>query len=295
MNNKRAMITANPNISLLKQCEIIDLNCSSYYYTAIDMSHKDRTILNEMDRIYTDYPFYGYRKIHIALKNKGFCIGKDRVLKYKRILGLNTFYPKKRTTIPDSNHKIYPYLLKGLSITTPNQVWSTDITYIRMKHGFCYLVAIIDWYSRKILSFRLSNTMDVNFCVDALNEALDEYPNPEIFNTDQGSQFTSTIFTNILLDKKINISMDSKGRATDNIIIERFWRSIKYENIYLNEYQNIFELELGIDRYIKFYNHKRFHQSLNYKTPNYIYENLNKEVIVVNGSKLGQLILEKAV
>lgn len=294
LNTKRTMISTAADLSVQRKCEIFGLSRSSYYYKPVFPSEEDLMILAAMDEIYTDKPFYGYRKVHLELLLNEFSIGKDKVLKFKRILGLETFYPKKKTSIPNKEHKIYPYLLDKVTICRPNQVWAADITYIRMKKGFCYMVAIIDWYSRKILSYRISNTLDSYFCTEALKKALENYSTPEIFNTDQGSQFTSRAFTTILKEHEIKISMDGKGRALDNIIIERFWRTIKYENIYISEYSSMLELQLGVTRYMNFYNRERFHSSLSNKTPDAIYKPKEQEVITLENKK-GQLIIKKAV
>lgn len=270
---------ASDEQSLVKQCEFLGLNRSSYYYDAVGYSDEELRIMRELDLIYTDeFEFYGHRKMWQELKARGFDVGRDRTLKYMRVLGIKPYYPQSKTTIPNKQHKKYKYLLRDLAITRPNQVWAADITYIRMEKGFCYLVAIIDWYSRCILSYRISNMMDMSFCIDALNEALAKYPAPEIFNTDQGSQFTSTAFTEILTVNNIQISMDGKGRASDNIIIERFFRSLKYEDIYRREYRSIAELKLGIAKYMAKYNHFRLHESLAYKTPASFYGIDSKEV-----------------
>jgi putative transposase len=264
-------------LSINSQCKLLDLSKGSLYYKKQpEYDLEDLKILNRMDEIYTQIPIYGYRKIHQQLNREGFEIGKDRVLKYMQVLGIEAFYPKKfkKTSESDKSHKKYPYLLRGLEINKTNQVWAIDITYIRLTGGFVYFVGVIDWYSRYILSYRLSNSLEIHFCLDALEEALTLYPKPQIFNSDQGSQFTSEQFTNILIKSEIAISMDSKGRALDNIIIERFFRSLKYEDIYLKEYQNVKELKQGIDEYINFYNNKRFHQSLEYYTPKEIYTGL---------------------
>ena len=267
-------------ISLVEQCELLDLNRSSIYYQPQPaFSKEELAILNKMDSIFTDYPFYGYRRVYLELLDQGFLVGRDRVLKYMRVLGLETFYPRKRrTTIPNKEHKIYPYLLRDVDICRPNQVWAADITYIRMNKGFCYLVAIIDWYSRRILSWRISNSLDVGFCLDALQEALDKFGVPEIFNTDQGSQFTSKEFTDILKAYGVQISMDGKGRAIDNVIIERFFRSLKYEDIYRKDYGNIPSLKEGVFNYMNLYNYRRRHSSLANRRPAEVYET-DKEVI----------------
>jgi putative transposase len=262
----------------------------------VPYSPEETLLFNEIDRIYTDMPYYGHRKIWKELLKRGILIGRDRTLNYMHIMGLEPFYPRQHTSIPDKQHKKYPYLLKNMLICRPNQVWAADITYIRLAKGFCYLIAIIDWYSRYILSYRISTTLDVSFCIEALQEALAKYPAPEIFNTDQGSQFTSVDFTDILLSSGIQVSMDSKGRAKDNIIIERFFRSLKYEDIYLKEYRSIAELKIGVAQYMFKYNHVRLHESLDYRLPAEAYLG-KKEVIKLEAVMIPErkLLLEKAV
>lgn len=264
-------------LSVRKQCEILGLNRNKVYSQEKELSQSEIEIMNKIDEIYTQFPFYGYRRIWKNLLENEVMVGRDRTLKYMQIMGLCAIYPKK-TTIRNKKHKVYPYLLKTLDINRPNQVWATDITYIKMERGFCYLTAIIDWYSRKILSYKLSNCLSTDFCIEALEEALLKYPKPEIFNTDQGCQFTSEEFTKLLLQNEVKISMDSKGRATDNAVIERFWRNIKYENIYLNKYQTIKEVKEGTRNYIEFYNQRRLHSSLDYKTPHSVYFNSSVKV-----------------
>lgn len=268
---------SDSELSVRKQCEILGLNRNKVYSQEKELSQSEIEIMNKIDEIYTMFPFYGYRRIWKNLLEKNIFIGRDRTLKYMRLMGICAIYPKK-TTFRNKDHKVYPYLLKNLDINRPDQVWATDITYIKMERGFCYLVAIIDWYSRKILSYKLSNCLSTDFCIEALEEALLKYPKPGIFNTDQGCQFTSEEFTKILLQNEIKISMDSKGRATDNAVIERFWRNVKYENIYLNKYQTIQEVKVGIRNYIEFYNQRRLHSSLDYKTPHSVYFNSSVKV-----------------
>ena len=243
-------------------------------------SVEDVKIMHKIDALYTEHPFYGYRRQYQELIEAGFEVGEDRVRRLMRVMDLRVFYPKK-TSIPDRSHKIYPYLLRELAITAPRQVWAADISYIPMAQGFCYLVAIIDWHSRFLLSWRLSNSLDVHFCMEALNEALSRYGYPTIFNTDQGSQFTSQVFTGALLEKSIQISMDSVGRWADNIMIERFFRSIKWEDIYLKNYESVKEVRQGCEAYIQFYNSKRKHSSLSYKTPKEVYfgKNANEKMM----------------
>lgn len=270
----------------MQQCEILNLNRSTLYYKyAPEFTEEEKLILNIMDEIFTELPFYGYRRLWRELKKRGYKIGQDKVLNFMHVLGLETLYPKKRkTSIANKRHRIYPYLLSNVEINKPNQVWCADITYIRLAKGFCYLVVIMDWYSRRILSYKVSNSLETYFCTEALNEALAKYPKPEIFNTDQGSQFTSEEFTGILLTNKIKISMDSKGRAFDNIMVERFFRTIKYENIYLYNYDSIALLKDGLKYYIDFYNNSREHSSLDNKTPARFYIE-ESEVILIDDIK----------
>ena len=273
MKTKSQIIDKNEkNLSVREQCDFLELSRSSLYYKPVpEFSKEELNILNIMDEIFTETPFYGHRRMWKTLNNLGYSIGRDKVNRFMKVLGLEVFYPKPKTTISNKEHKMYPYLLKECLIDSPNTVWSTDITYIRMVRGFCYLVAVIDWYSRFVLSYRISNTLDVDFCIECLEEALHKHSKPIIFNSDQGSQFTSNAFTNILESHFIKISMDSVGRAIDNVIIERFWRSIKYENIYLSNYESIQEVKIGVKDYIHFYNYKRLHQSLKYITPSEFY------------------------
>ena len=228
-----------------------------------------------IDKIYTAHPFYGNRRIKAELNlTHQISIGRDHTRTLMKILGLQAIYPKTKINLSKANkeHKIYPYLLRDVKIVKPNQVWSTDITYIKLTNGWAYLIAIIDWYSRHVISWRLSNTLEIEFCLDCLNEALDNSKyKPNIFNSDQGSHFTSKRFTNILTNKNIQISMDGRGRCLDNIFVERLWRTVKQENIYLNSYQNVLEVKTGLNKYFPFYNNKRRHQSLNYLTPAEVY------------------------
>lgn len=229
-------------------------------------------ILALIDAEYTRHPFYGSRKMVVYLRITGHAVNRKRVQRLMRILGLAGMAPGPNTSLPHPQHKIYPYLLRGVNITRPNQVWSTDITYIRLARGFVYLVAVIDWYSRNVLSWRLSNTLDSGFCVDCLEESLRTYGAPEIFNTDQGCQFTSDGFTGVLNFHGIAISMDGRGRALDNIFVERLWRSVKHEDVYLKGYVNMRELQLGLTEYFEFYNTERPHQSLGNLTPIQVYQ-----------------------
>lgn len=228
--------------------------------------------MNAIDRIYTDYPFYGSRNIKDEIKARiELAVNRKRIQKLMRIMGLEAIYPKKRLSFPDKQHRIYPYLLRNLKIIKPNQVWSTDITYIKLEQeGFAYLVALIDWFSRYVLNWKLSSNLESDFCIQNLKEAINEKI-PEIHNSDQGSQFTSNDYTDILKEKEIRISMDSRGRYLDNIFVERLWRTVKYENVYLRSYLNIQEAQIGLKDYFDFYNHKRRHSSLGRKTPAQMY------------------------
>ena len=262
-------------IAVATQCRLLGVHRSGYYYVPSDDPKDKVMLLQSIDRIYSEMPFYGYRKVHKALIEAGYDVGVNRVNTYMHELGLKAICPTKavKTTIANLEHKKYPYLLRHLEINRANQVWSTDITSIRVDGGFVHLAAVIDWYSKAVLSWRISNAMDSSLVTTVLNEALNNYGTPEIFNTDQGSQYTSHEHTQLLLDYGIKISMDGKGRATDNIAIERFWRSAKYENIYLHEYKDIKTLKKGVNEYINFYNHRRFHQTLGYQKPMDVYQN----------------------
>jgi putative transposase len=257
----------NPNLSITRQCRILSIGRSSFYYTPKGESAESLTLMRRIDELFLKYPFYGSRQMVRQLRRDGLCIGRHRVRRLMRLMGLSAIYQKPRTSDPHPEHRIYPYRLKGLAITRPNQVWCADITYIPVQRGFLYLVAIMDWATRHVLAWRLSNTMDVRFCVEALNEALSSYCKPDIFNTDQGSQFTSFAFTGVLKDAEITISMDGRGRYLDNIFIERLWRSLKYEAVYLHELSDGFKAERVIGEWIDFYNAERPHSALGGRTP----------------------------
>jgi putative transposase len=225
-----------------------------------------------IDEIHLKRPFYGSRRIRDNLQDLGHPVNRKKVQRLMQLMGISALYPKANTSRPGKGHRIYPYLLKGLNIDRPNQVWATDISYIPMARGFVYVVAIMDWYSRKVLAWRVSNSMDADFCVDALEEAISRYGAPDIFNTDQGAQFTSEAFTDVLKSAGIRISMDGKGRWVDNVFVERLWRSLKYEEVYLKAYETVAEARLGIGNYFQFYNCERRHQSLDRQTPAQVYE-----------------------
>ena len=265
------METDQPRLSLRRQCELRGLNRSSYYYQPAPESPLNLTLMRLIDEQYLRTPFYGYLKMTEYLcQKKEYQVNHKRVYRLMNQMGLRAVAPRPHTSRPHPDHKIYPYLLRGVDITRPNQVWSADITYVPMQRGFMYLVAVLDWYSRYVLSWEVSNTLDGDFCVLALERAL-QRGQPEIFNTDQGAQFTAKVFTARLERAEVKISMDGKGRAFDNIFIERLWRTVKYENIYLSDYGTGLELVAGLANYFDFYNHERFHQSLDYRTPAQVY------------------------
>lgn len=267
VKEKRGLIEPdNEEISVRRQCELIGLNRSNVYYEPVGITEETLRLMHRVDEIFTEYPFYGSRRIQETLVREGVWVGRERVQRCMREMGLRAIYPKRSLSKRHPGHKIYPYLLRDKEISRPNEVWATDITYQRLKRGFVYLTAIIDWYSRYVLSWRISNTMEVTFCAEALESAL-EKGSPEIFNSDQGSQFTSDDFTGILLRKGIAISMDGRGRAFDNIFTERLWRSVKYEEVYLKEYQVCRDAREGLEKYFTFYNIRRYYQSLEYKIP----------------------------
>ncbi len=277
LSNKKALVESKlEEISISRQCELISLNRTNLYYVSVLNPVKD-AIKTEIQKIFEDIPCYGYLKVHKELLERGHSVCLNTVREYRKQLGLRAVLAVRapNTSWANKQHPKYSYKLKGIDIVRANQVWSTDITYIKIKGGMVYLAAIIDWHSKAILSWRISNTMDTDLVMGVLNEALSKYGKPEIFNTDQGSQYTSCIHTQTLKDNGITISMDGKGRATDNICIERFWRSAKVEKIYLNEYFKISTLKNDVSDYMEFYNYRRFHETLNYKKPmNVYYDNL---------------------
>ena len=224
-----------------------------------------------IDEIHLEFPFYGSRRIRDELETRGHRINRKRVRRLMREMGIKALYPKRRTSVPGKGHKVYPYLLKGMTISRANQVWASDICFIPMARGFMYLVAIMDWHTRKVLSWRVSNTMDSDFCVEALEEALSRFGTPDVFNTDQGAQFTAQAFTRVLKDAGVTISMDGKGRWIDNVFVERLWRSVKYEDVYLRAYETPAALRAGLDKYFRFYNGRRRHTALNRRTPDAVY------------------------
>ena len=270
--DKLSLVKPELPISITRQCSLLNINRTTIYYEHSE-KQLDRIILNRMDEIFTLFPYYGYRRLYHTLIQEGKTANPKQILNYMRILEIKALYPKKKrnTSIANANHAKYPYLLKGLKVDRPNQVWSSDITYIRLNNGFAYLCAVIDLYTRSILSWKLSTVMDERLTVSVLNEALSVYGRPEIFNSDQGSQYTAAGFIDILVKNKISISMDSKGRAIDNIFIERFWRTIKWDDIYPSGYETLKEARAGIGAFMHKYNNHRLHQSLGYKAPLKVY------------------------
>ena len=271
---RRSWISIFEPLAITRQCALAGVTRSTVYArrTVSEPDKYELLLLAAIDSEYTRHPFYGSRKMVVYLRGLGHLTNRKRVQRLMGILGLAGMAPGPSTSKPHPQHKIYPYLLRGVLVVRPNQVWSTDITYIRLAHGFVYLVAVIDWYSRKVLAWRLSNTLDSGFCIDCLEQSLRVHGNPEIFNTDQGCQFTSEAFTGLLKSHEIAISMDGRGRALDNIFVERLWRSVKHEDVYLKGYVKGPELQQGLMEYFEFYNTERTHQSLDYNTPDYVYQ-----------------------
>jgi putative transposase len=270
---RQAWIDQGDAIAVVQQCVLAGVSRATYYAHKLPKPADESDLLYSrlIDEEYTRHPFYGSRRMVIFLKTAGHTVNRKRVQRLMRQMGLAGMAPGPNTSRAHPEHKVYPYLLRGVPIVKPNQVWSTDITYIRLAHGFAYLVAIIDWYSRRVLSWRISNTMEAVFCVDCLEEALRTHGKPETFNSDQGSQFTSEAFTGVLKREGILISMDGRGRAFDNIFAERLWRNVKHEDVYLKDYATMGELMVGLTEYFVFYNGERPHQSLGYKTPDIVY------------------------
>jgi putative transposase len=276
-------------LPLSRQCELAEVPRATVYrrFTAQEpqgAGSEDLLLCGLIDEEYTRRPFYGSRRMVVFLRAAGHVVNRKRVQRLMRGMGLAGMAPGPNTSKAHPQHKVYPYLLRGVPVTRPNQVWSTDITYVRLARGFAYLVAVIDWYSRKVLSWRLSNSMDASFCVDCLADALREHGRPLVFNSDQGSQFTSAAFTDVLKREKVDISMDGRGRAFDNIFVERLWRNVKHEDVYLKGYANMAELMVGLAQYFAFYNEERPHQSLGYQTPASVYR---------SGIGGGALIIDK--
>jgi putative transposase len=267
------MIDPEDKLSIQKQSKLLKVSRSSVYYKPRPLSEDELKLMRAIDELHLEHPFAGSRMLRDFLLRDGVRVGRRHMRTAMRRMGIEAIYRKPNTSKPAQGHKIYPYLLRNVAVTRANQVWSTDISYIPMKRGFVYLIAVIDWYSRRVLSWKLSITMDVSFCLEALDEALKKYGKPEIFNTDQGSQFTSIDFTGRLKKEGIAISMDGKGRWCDNVFVERFWRSIKYEEVYLHAYDSVSEARSRIGQYIQFFNSRRPHSSLQAQTPDQVYFN----------------------
>ncbi len=267
------MIDREHELPVVRQCELLGLSRSTAYYQPVPIPEADLRLMRRLDELHLKWPFLGSRRLRDLLKAEGFDVGRKHVSTLMRRMGIEPLYRKPRTSLPGAGaaHRVYPYRLKGLAIDTPNQVWAADITYIPLAKGFLYLVAIMDWASRKVLAWRTSNTLTADFCVEALNEALAKFGTPQIFNTDQGAQFTSTAFTGVLESRGIRISMDSRGRWVDNVFVERLWRSLKYEEVYLHAYGSIAEANRAIGTYFDFYNRVRPHQGLDRLTPDAVY------------------------
>lgn len=271
LHERRMMVESSEFLSQEKQCELVNIHRSGLFYSPVPEREENLKMMRMLDEQYFDTPFYGALKLTAWLKEKGFSVNIKRVRRLMKLIDWQTIYREPKTTISNQMHRKYPYLLKDLKIERKNQVWATDITYIPMRKGFMYLIAIIDVHTRYVLNWSLSNTMTAEWCAEVLEEAIKIHGKPEIFNTDQGSQYTSDIHIKVLTDNNIQISMDGKGRALDNIYVERLWRSVKYEDIYLKAYENGVHLYDGLKQYFEFYNNKRLHQSLDYKTPNQMY------------------------
>jgi len=275
---KTMVVSAHAGLSITWQCRLLSLSRSSFYFKASGETETNLTLMRLIDAQFLETPWYGARQMARHLRREGWCVGRKRIRRLMRLMGLQAIYQAPRTSDPHPEHKVYPYLLRGLSIEKPNHVWCADITYIPMRRGFLYLVAIMDWASRKVLAWRLSNTMDADFCVKALEDALARYGKPEIFNTDQGSQFTGFEFTTVLKDAPIKISMDGKGRWVDNVFIERLWRSLKYECVYLHAFETGSETRAGIGNWMSYYNTRRPHSSLGrHGTPDEAYAKRSEE------------------
>jgi putative transposase len=269
---RRALVEAShPRLSVRRQCELLGLCRSSFYYEPAQETPENLALMRRIDEHYTRCPFYGSRRWAAWLQGEGYEVNRKRVQRLMRLMGLEAIYPKPRLSVGDRQHKVYPYLLRGVSVERPDQVWSADITYVPMAHGFMYLAATIDWYSRYVIAWRLSNTLDGSFCLEMLQEALG-LGKPEVFNTDQGVQFTASAWTARLEAAGVRISMDGKGRCLDNVFVERLWRSVKYEDVYLNGYEAVPQLQHGLKAYFLFYNEERLHQALDYRSPAAVYQ-----------------------
>jgi putative transposase len=271
VDRKRALVQDNnPQLSICRQCELLGLNRSTYYLPPAVASEEDLRLMRRIDEQYLKTPFFGSRRMAVTLGGPGEPVNRKRVQRLMRVMGIEALHPRPHTTIAAAGAKAYPYLLRDRVLTRIDEVWSSDITYVPMRRGFMYLTAVIDWFSRYVLSWRLSNTLDGGFCLEALDEALSR-GRPEVFNTDQGSQFTSREYTGRLEGAGVAVSRDGRGRALDNVFVERLWRSVKYEDIYIKDYERVSELAAGLTAYFRFYDEDRPHQSLNYRTPGEVY------------------------
>ncbi len=269
--SRRAAVEPNHAVlSITQQCELLGISRAAYYYQSVGVNEKDLSRMRIMDEVFTKHPFFGSRRLQDELNARGDAVGRDHVRLLMKLMGLEAIYPKPRLSLKNKAHKVYPYLLKGLNIVRPDQVWCSDITYLPLRHGFAYLVAVMDWFSRYVLAWELSMSLDCGFCVSALQSAL-AISQPSIFNTDQGSQFTGEAFTGELQNLAIGISMDGRGRAFDNIMIERLWRTVKYEDVYLKDYAHYFMARESLGNYFVFYNEERRHSSLGKRTPSAVY------------------------
>jgi len=272
MTARRAFVSSDAKPSMRRQCELLSVSRSSLYYETVTPDDSELVLMRRMDELHLAHPFFGSRMMTQTLKNQGVHVNRKRAQRLMRKMGLESVAPKPRTSKPTPEHVKYPYLLRNVKVSRINQAWASDITYIPMAAGFAYLVAVMDWYSRRVLSWRLSNALETRFCIEAVSEALSMYGPPKIFNTDQGCQFTSEDFTTLLLDNKIKISMDGKGRWLDNVFVERLWRSLKYEEVYLHPYDSLTEARDGIKRYFRFFNHERPHRALGGQPPAVFYD-----------------------
>jgi len=281
------MIEPQHNIlTLTAQCRLLSISRSGLYYTPQQESDLNLNLMRLIDEQYLKCPYYGSRQMARHLRREGYCVGRKRIRRLMKKMSIEAIFQKPRTSDPHPQHKIYPYLLKGLEINQPNQVWCTDITYIPIGRGFLYLIAVMDWYSRKVLSFKLSNTMEVSFCVEALENALQNYDKPQIFNTDQGSQFTSIAFTDVLKNHQIQISMDGKGRWLDNVFIERLWKSLKYECVYLEAFETGRQAHESIEKWMKHYNMTRPHSVFSGQTPDEVYYGFGRDKISLPNTRI---------
>ena len=265
------MIDRGHQLSITRQAKLLDISRGTVYYQPKPISPRNQALMNRIDRLHLELPFAGARMLRDLLRQEGHKVGRSKVSRLMKLMGIEALYRKPKTTRKHPEHKVYPYRLRGLPITRSNQVWAMDLTYIPMARGFIYLAAVVDWFSRRVLSWKISTTMDAHFCLEAVEEALERHGKPEIMNTDQGSQFTSMAFTGLLKDNDIQISMDGKGAWRDNVFVERLWRSVKYEEVYLHAYETVSAAKAGLDRYFKFYNSRRPHSSLDRQTPDQFY------------------------